>query len=328
MKKIISAGIIVLVINSFMGGTIVRGESNAVIAAASTVTIKDLNQWQHPAKEVFKKNKLTLVKVELTNNKKYPIFVVKSLGDFSVDSSDFLYSLAEKNGYWDFSITDGTRYINVYCDKTRKIITKAESGQKTMDIADLHLSTYNGIWLDVSFANKTGYYSKMNITFVGKNQAHIILESSTAQTGTAQIVTNVYFDYNQEAKLTGTDSSGNTIKAKISFYDGEVRFTMLSNAGIKNKKKMVTAGFGSFEREADYLNIQKSMKLLIQKYGFVDSSEGFYIPKTEDDSFYLGYEGRTDDGRYRIAVRYCRDTVIYAWYLVNPDTKEIEMEIY
>ncbi|WP_178382292.1 hypothetical protein, partial [Paenibacillus sp. P3E] len=142
----------------------------------------------------------------------------------------------------------------------------------------------------------------------------------------AQIAKNVYFDYTQEAKVTGIDTFGNTIKAKISLYDGNVSFTNLSSDGYKDKKNIFTVGFGCFIREVDYLNVQKSMKILIKKYGFVDNSQGFYIPKAEDESLYLGYEGKTNDGRYRIAVRYCKDTVIYAWYLVNPITKEVEVE--
>lgn len=355
MKKIIAVGMLALVINDITGCTFDKSESTnemnktntantavkhnigkidtKIVASIektnkidSKVIITDLKKWQHPVKEVFKKNKLTLVKVELTNNKTYPTFIVKSLEGVSAESSDFLYSLSEKNGYWDFRITDGARFVNVYCDKTKKIITKAESNEKTMDIADINFSEYNGVWLDVSFANKTGYYSKMNINFLENNLAHILLESSTDQTGTAQIVKNVYFDYNQEAKLTGKDSFGNTVKAKISLYDGNVSFTYLSSDGYKGKKNIFTVGFGSFVKEADYLNVQKSMKILITKYGFEDNSKGFYIPKYEDDSLYFGYEGKTNDGRYRIALRYCRDTVIYAWYLVNPNTKEVEVE--
>lgn len=352
MKKIIAVGMLVLVINLIAGCTTDKREQNIeknkinmasvhsvgkINTEALTFTkknnnadpkviITDLGKWQHPVKEVFKKNKLTLVSVELTNNKTYPTFIVKSLEGVTAESSDFLYSLSEKNGYWDFRITDGTRFVNVYCDKTKKIITKAESNEKIMDIADINFTEYNGVWLDDSFANKTGYYSKMNIKFLGNNQAHILFESSTDQTGTAQIVKNVYFDYNQEAKLIGIDSFGNTIKAKISLYDGDVSFHYLPSNGYTGKKNMFTVGLGRFVNEADYLNVQKSMKILSTKYGFVDNSKGFYIPKYEDDSLYLGYEGKTDDGRYRIAVRYCRDTVIYAWYLVNPYTKEVEVE--
>ncbi|WP_019908817.1 hypothetical protein [Paenibacillus sp. HW567] len=342
MKKIIAVGMLALVINGIMGCTFdtavvhslgkidtdTVASLNKINNTDPKVIITDLAKWKHPVKEVFKKNHVTLVRVELTNNKTYPTFIVKSLEGISADSSDFLYSLSEKNGYWDFRITDGTRFINVYCDKTKKIITKAESNEKTMDIATIIFPEYNGVWLDVSFANQTGYYSKMNIKFLENNHAHVVLESSTDLTGTAQIVNNIYFDYNQEANFTGIDSFGNTIKAKISLYDGNVSFDYLSNDAYKGKKNIVTVGSGRFVREAEYLNVQKSMKILITKYGFVDNSKGFYIPKYEDESLYFGYEGKTDDGRYRIGVRYCRDTVIYAWYLVDPDTKEVEVENY
>ncbi|WP_218618681.1 hypothetical protein, partial [Paenibacillus sp. P3E] len=98
MKKMIAVGMIALIINNITVCPVVKSESNIENNKTNSVTvhsvgkiniervasikeisntdpkviITNLEKWKHPVKEVFKKNKLTLVRVELTNNKTYP----------------------------------------------------------------------------------------------------------------------------------------------------------------------------------------------------------------------------------------------------------------
>ncbi len=292
------------------------------------VIISDISNWRHPTKEVLDENGLKVIRIELTKEKTYPTFILEPFSDYYLVDSDFLNMFAEKNGYWDFKITDGSKFIEVFCDKANKIIYKTVSNLKTFDINSIDFSDFNGIWYDASFAHIAGFYSKMTIAAErNSNRVDIKLESSTDKTGKALINTNIPFNYAKEAKLSNVDTIGNKIDAKISMYDkSTISFDFLESTAIKDYKKVFTVGFGRFIRENDYLGLQKSMQILEEKYGFDDKHKGFYIPKTDDYSVYFVFEDKTDDGRYRIAVRRCKDTVICAWYIVNPNTEEVEIE--
>lgn len=310
-----------------------KEDSKAIEASGSTadpiddtVVIDDISHWEHPTKEVFQKYEFSLQSVELTNNRKYPIFKVHSLGGHDLDNKDFLDELAAKNGFWDFQITDGQSFVNVYCDKANKQIYKTETNETIKDAATADLSSYAGVWYDASFADIENSYSKLVLEFVSPNQAEIQLESSTEETGKAFINQTILFDFGGEAKISGKDSAGNIIKAKISLYDGTIRFTSLSSQVNQDEPNIFTFGQGNFEPEQEYLNIQKAMRIITEKYGLVDNNKGFYIPKTDGDEVYFGYEGKTPEGKYTIAVRRCRDTVIDAWYNVDPDSEEVQIE--
>ena len=92
--------------------------------------ITDIVNWNHPTKQIFIKNNIILSKVILTRDNKYPIFYVKSISKSFDESSLFLKELAEKNGYWDFKVTDNIHSIEVSCDKNKHSITSVYSDFK------------------------------------------------------------------------------------------------------------------------------------------------------------------------------------------------------
>lgn len=292
------------------------------------IIVSDISNWKHPTKEVFAKNGLKVIRIELNKEKTYPTFVLEPFSDYYLENADFLNMLAEKNGYWDFKITDGIKFIEVFCDKANKIIYKTVTDTKTTDTNSIDFYDFNGIWYDASFAHIAGYYSKITIASESNsNQADIKLESSTNETGKSLINTNILFNFAKEARFSNLDTVGNKIDAKITLFDkGTIIFDFLESTTVKDSKNVFTIGFGRFIRESDYLDLQKSMEILEKKYGFDDKHKGFYIPKTEDESVYFVYEDKTDDGRYRIEVRRCKDTSACAWYIVNPNTEEVEIE--
>ncbi len=64
-----------------------------------------------------------------------------------------------------------------------------------------------------------------------------------------------------------------------------------------------------------------------EESGYTDAHEANYIPKADEDDFdstYFNFEGKTDDGKYRIGIRRCRDTVIVVWLNIDVDTGEVE----
>ena len=119
MKKFIYASLILL----FLIAQIAYGESD-------TKVIADMSTWQHPVRVVLEKNKVTLSKVELHNNGKFPIFFVNFPFDpqSSATSQYFkkLYlDVLQANGYWSYAFNDDSDdlIISVHWDRKIKKMT-------------------------------------------------------------------------------------------------------------------------------------------------------------------------------------------------------------
>jgi hypothetical protein len=105
----------------------------------NTSIMVDLTTWDHPLNKLFKKWQYsdTLVSVELTKNKTYPIFTftagVVDKASFKVPlDSQMDYSLyfitnqiGKSNGWWDFELRTDKHDWQVYFNKTKKELIKA-----------------------------------------------------------------------------------------------------------------------------------------------------------------------------------------------------------
>lgn len=103
---------------------------NATAWTEEVKVITNIAEWHHPVKDVFKKHKVKLYKVEL-NNKTYPIFYVKfpydpSLGHNNSYFTPLYYETAKANGFWDYSFIDyeDNCRINIKWDKKTKTLTQ------------------------------------------------------------------------------------------------------------------------------------------------------------------------------------------------------------
>jgi hypothetical protein len=71
-----------------------------------------LDHWRHPTEQILKKADVTLSKVELCNEDKYPIFTVHFKYDPRASRSSYFSSLyarmAAANGFWPFSFVDAS----------------------------------------------------------------------------------------------------------------------------------------------------------------------------------------------------------------------------
>lgn len=89
----------------------------------------NLNSWHHPTQEVLIKYKLKLTKLQLCNNKSYPVFYAEFPYDPATKSSNSYFSplereMARKNGWNSYSIVDTSnkQMINIKVDKSTKTI--------------------------------------------------------------------------------------------------------------------------------------------------------------------------------------------------------------
>lgn len=87
---------------------------------AITKVITDIAKWNHPTKGIFRKYGYNLTKIEFTNNNTYPIFYVDNDLDLVFSNEPFIEELANKNGYWDFTIKIGIQSLEVTCNKKQK----------------------------------------------------------------------------------------------------------------------------------------------------------------------------------------------------------------
>ncbi|MDP4147297.1 MAG: hypothetical protein Q8936_22965 [Bacillota bacterium] len=93
------------------------------------VVITNIDAWSHPTKDVFKSFNVVVSKVELTNNKTYPIFYVTLSNN--VDSKHKVFyenlfkSIAVANGFWDYRLVDEKESIDlqIQCDKKTKTVS-------------------------------------------------------------------------------------------------------------------------------------------------------------------------------------------------------------
>jgi hypothetical protein len=73
-----------------------------VVFAQDAKVIWNIQDYQHPTKQVFLQNSVTLLKVELKD--KYPTFYVHSKDFKRPIEQNFIKALAKANGYWPFEI--------------------------------------------------------------------------------------------------------------------------------------------------------------------------------------------------------------------------------
>jgi hypothetical protein len=109
-------------------------QSSLYKSRAKDCTTVNLETWRHPTKTVFEKFKINLEKVELCNNKVYPIFSFSAQYDPRLRATDSfflkLYSnLATANGWWSYALVDTLDDLVIFVDldkSAREIRTNIE----------------------------------------------------------------------------------------------------------------------------------------------------------------------------------------------------------
>jgi len=100
-----------------------------VLAGEDIETISDISKWQHPVRQVLLKNKVILSKVELRNNKQFPVFFVTlPLAKGNTSTTDYFnhifLEILKANGYWSYELYESGEdfIILVSWDKDKKQI--------------------------------------------------------------------------------------------------------------------------------------------------------------------------------------------------------------
>lgn len=85
--------------------------------------ISDITKWNHPTKKVFIDNGFKVEKVELINEKKFPIFYIKAENKEAeyIYNEEFIKEVAKANGYWSFKIVEGEKFADVTINKEKRI---------------------------------------------------------------------------------------------------------------------------------------------------------------------------------------------------------------
>ncbi len=93
--------------------------------------ITNIEEWHHPVKDVFKKHRVKLYKVELSNQNTYPKFYVKfpydpSLGHNNSYFTPLYYETLKANGFWNYAFIDldSNSRINIKWDKRTKTLSE------------------------------------------------------------------------------------------------------------------------------------------------------------------------------------------------------------
>ena len=99
--------------------------------AGEVTVISNIQEWQHPVKDILNRHKVILYKVELYN-KTYPFFYVRFPYDPRLAHNDkyfkpLYYETLKANGFWDYSFIDRSFRckINITWDKKSKTLTES-----------------------------------------------------------------------------------------------------------------------------------------------------------------------------------------------------------
>ena len=99
--------------------------------AGEVTVISNIQEWQHPVKDILNKHKVNLYKVEL-HNKTYPIFYVRFPYEPRLAHNDkyfkpLYYETLKANGFWNYSFIDRSFRckINITWDKQSKTLTES-----------------------------------------------------------------------------------------------------------------------------------------------------------------------------------------------------------
>jgi hypothetical protein len=108
-------------------GAVTHLGGQAPALADTVAVITDIQEWRHPVKDVFSKYKVTLDKVELYQNKTYPVFYVRLPYDPRLGHNDrffkpLYYDTLKANGFWSYALVDrddGVKITITWDKKTR-----------------------------------------------------------------------------------------------------------------------------------------------------------------------------------------------------------------
>lgn len=293
--------------------------------------ISDIENWKHPVKDYMKLKNIKLVKVELENDKTYPTFYVEDFDTYYFEDLELFSDIAEKNGYWDYKLVADEKFAEVYCDKKNKIVTQIVTDSKTIKVTAFDFTKYNQKWYSDTYAHVAEkYFSMLDLNFKdGSNECIVNFESNDKDDGYSKGTTKVYFDCLGHGEGVFTDNNKNKIGVKILLENDCVKIEDFKIIKKNSDKNIFSMGFSEYTTAKEIERIRKAFKIVKEKSGYTDAHEANYIPKADDEDFdltYFSFEGKTDDGKYRIGIRRCRDTVIVVWWNINTDTGEVEEE--
>lgn len=95
--------------------------------SSDDVVVTDISSWQHPTKQIFDNDSIKIDKVELKENKTYPIFHVEFNKNLDSENRNYYLSLiknvAAANSFWSYEIKDDNKDIDikVNCENNKKL---------------------------------------------------------------------------------------------------------------------------------------------------------------------------------------------------------------
>jgi hypothetical protein len=146
--------------------------SKEILGASSSnnsdhkVLISDISSWNHPVKDVFNNYNIKICKIELLNNKKFPVFYIEFDPVYKLESQNAKYfdvllkKVASANGYWNFKVIDEKNKIvfNVECDKGKKSVTGIIcNGKKDLlkEMLDYNIEILSNEYKVIEYLTKT-----------------------------------------------------------------------------------------------------------------------------------------------------------------------------
>ncbi len=164
-------------------------------------TIGNINSWKHGTKDVMEKYDIKIEKVELYDDKIYPIFYVQ-FADVDKMNSKWGFKVLEEvlkaNGYWNYAIIDKQKnvYFEVIGNKSMKTIekilynnTEISSIEKVQVMEEKVLNVIFELTEVKDYLNGIDKYNKKN----NKNVKLVTLIQSTPNSKSTNVLDKNYY---------------------------------------------------------------------------------------------------------------------------------------
>lgn len=269
--------------------------------SSDVVVISDIDNWEHPVKNVLKDKGIPISKLELIENRTYPTFYV-TLSEEIVRKEaieDLIEEVAKANGFWDYSFVDESNNIKieVFIDKeNRKVKSYTINGEKTDFVKiDNNSAKYDKYLKFLNVEGEVTDFIQEDIDLDG-NQEVVI----TIFTGEWRNMIYVLREVEDELYKIGVAESGG-----YSVYDPHL-------VKMKGKKHKYIAAFvtngGGLSGFALYKVGENDVELI--EYSASPTGAGIdYLVSSEDSDIYDGYV----QNRYSYDVMYFNVTRYYKW---------------
>ena len=207
--------------------------NSITVFSANSTSITDIDNWNHPVKSVFLSYGINVTKVELLNNRTYPIFYCNFPTFSGLQEKEIFKKMLKDtliaNGYWSYKLVSNLFEVEIEGNPRDKKFIKIT--YKNIDNYFKEFAKADNIKINYEQAKK------LMIKHFGPEVQKVGLEADNYEVSIVNYIENIA-EYNNKFYYTihtlesHYDHSTTLGWALIDAYDGSIYYNRLDNVGI------------------------------------------------------------------------------------------------